>query len=356
MSNRGLRVCVPRFAGHLYLGRDVFDNLRMVTTSRINPTRSLLVLIFLLTVTCAASQSGVMNGLAVSPDGKLILVTYEKDQAAFIYKVSVETGVATRLTKVDTGWKSSPSFSADGKQIAYSYTPNKEARSRIIIANVDGSDARQWSPAEVADLSPVFSPDGKAIVFSRAAFYGTYSPIAQPHPHEWNFYASDLDGKNVRQLTTESFYMVSPASISPDGKKMVIVTEGVETSKHIAVYSTTQPGPPLQTFQPHVPKEVDHKNPIFDYPNYLPDGSIIFMAANRRFDYDVYRFSPDTGTIEKLTDENGYATDLKVSADGKTAVFLKWRKNWVGDLKGNQVYMLDLQRHKLTPLNISGLN
>src|SRR5580658_6723407 len=128
----------------------------MVTTSRINPTRSLLVLIFLLTVTCAASQSGVMNGLAVSPDGKLILVTYEKDQAAFIYKVSVETGVATRLTKADTGWKSSPSFSADGKQIAYSYTPNKEARSRIIIANVDGSDARQWSPAEVADLSPVF--------------------------------------------------------------------------------------------------------------------------------------------------------------------------------------------------------
>jgi len=328
----------------------------VVTTSRVSPTRSLCLLFFLLAVTCAASQSGVMNGLAVSPDGKLILVTYEKGDSAFIYEVSVDAGKATRLTKAETGWELSPSFSADGKQIVYSYQSGKEERPRIIIENVDGSDAHQWSPAGVADLSPVFSPDGKAIVFSRAEFYGSYSPITQPHPHEWSFYVSDLDGTNVRQLTTESFYMVSPASISADGKSMVIVTEGVETSQHISVYSITHPGPPLHTFQPHVPKEVSHKNPIFAYPNYLPDGSILFMAADNHVDYDVYGLSPETGTIEKLTNANGYSTDLSVSADGKTAIFLKWRKNWIGDLKGNQVYLLDLQSHKLTPLQISGLN
>jgi Tol biopolymer transport system component len=297
-----------------------------------------------------------MIGLAVSPDGKLLLLTYEKGDTAFIYKVSVDAADATRLTKAETGWESSPSFSPDGRQIAYSYKPGKEARSRIIIENVDGSAAHRWSPAGVSDLSPVFSPDGKAIVFSRAEFYGSYSPIAQPHPHEWSFYASDLDGANVRQLTTESFYMVSPPSISADGKTMVVVTEGLETSQQISVYSITAPGPPLRAFQPHVPQEVSHKNPIFACPNYLPDGSILFMAANNHVEYDVYRLNPVTGTIEKLTNGNGYATDLSVSADGKTAVFFRWRKNWLGDLTGNQVYRLDLQSRKLTPLRISGLN
>lgn len=321
-----------------------------------SPRPSLYFLFFLLAVTCGASPPGVMNGLAVSPDGKLIAVTHEKGDTAFLYKVSVDTGHATRLTKAEVGWESSPSFSPDGKLIAYAYKPGKEARSRIIIWNADGSGAHQWSPAGVADLSPTFSPDGRTIIFSRAETYGSDSPVAQRRPHNWNFFASDLDGANVRQLTSESFYTVSPPSISPDGKTMAIVTEGVETSEHISVYSITHPGSALQTFQPHVPKEVDHKKPIFVFPNYLPDGNILFMAANSRFDYDVYRLNPDTGTIGKLTNANGYATDLKVSADGKTAVFFKWRKTWLGDLRGNQVYLLDVQSRKLTPLNISGID
>lgn len=35
-----------------------------------------------------------------------------------------------------------------------------------------------------------------------------------------------------------------------------------------------------------------------------------------------------TGNLERLTNGNGIASDLKVFADGKTAVFLKWHKNW----------------------------
>jgi Tol biopolymer transport system component len=297
-----------------------------------------------------------MSGLAVSPDGKEILVTCGKGGTTFIYKLSVDTGNATRLTNATTGEENSPAFSPDGKRVAYTYWPGKGARPRIVIVNVDGSNLRQWSPSNVADLSPVLSPDNKTIVFSRAEFYGSYSPIAQPHPHEWDFYASDLDGTNIRQLTSESFYMVSPASISPDGKSMVVMAEGVETNQHIAIYSLMNPGPATRTLQPHVPQEEDRKNPTFAYPNYLPDGSILFMAANKHWDYDVYRLNPDTGAIEKLTNANGYATDLTVSADGRIAAFFKWRKNWLGDLAGNQIYLLDVQSHKLTPVRVSGLN
>ena len=313
---------------------------------------SLLLLFLIAPIARAGTPAGQIDSVSISPDGKTLAVAYEEDHTIFIYKIAVDSGIATRLTNATRGEETSPAFSPDGKRIAYTYWSGEGARSRIVIVNVDGSDPSEWSPSSVADFSPVLSPDNRSIVFSRSESYGSNSPIAPA----WGFYASDLDGTNVREITGESFYRVSPASISADGKRMVVVTEGLETNERISIYSLIDPGPPTRTLQPHVPKEVDHKNPIFACPNYLPDGRILFMAADRRVDYDVYRLNPETGAIEKLTNRNGYATELKVSADGKTAAFLKWRKNWLGEVVDPQIYLLDLQSHNLTPLKVSGLN
>jgi Tol biopolymer transport system component len=234
--------------------------------------------------------------------------------------------------------------------------------SRIVTVNVDGSDLHSWASSGGNDYWPVFSPDNKTMVFARSGYYGSYSPIAQPHPHAWSFYLADLDGTNVRQLTDESFYMASPPSVSPDGKSMVVVTEDLDTPQKVAVYSLDHPGKPSLTLRPHVPKEADHKDPIFDYPNYMADGkSILFMAASNGkvwagYDYDVYRVDIETGVLERLTEGNGFATDLRVSADGKTAVFLKWRSDWHGTPVKSEIYLLDVQTHKLTPLRLKGLN
>jgi len=271
-----------------------------------------------------------IRSVAISPDGKLIAVDYGNGQASHIYKIPVDTGVATRLTNARNGNESAPAFSADGERIAYSYSVSAGVHYAIAIANVDGSDLHTWSPSEANNyLSPVFSPDGKTLVFARSGFYGSYSPIAQPQPHAWHFYASEFGGTNLRELTGESFYMASPASVSPDGKSMVIVQESLDTGREIAIYSLDHPGKPIQLLQPHVPKEADHKDPILDFPNYMPDGkSILFMAASNGkhgYDYDVYRVDLPTGSLDRFTNGNGYATGLKISADGKTAVFLKWR-------------------------------
>jgi len=156
--------------------------------------------------------------------------------------------------------------------------------------------------------------------------------------------------------------MASPPPVSPDGKSMVVVTEDLETPQKIAVYSLDHQGKPLLTLRPHVPKEADRKDPIFDYPNYLPDGkSIVFMAASNGkllsgYDYDVYRVDIETGAVERLTEGNGFATDLKVSADGKTAAFLKWRSDWRGTPNKSELFLIDLQTPKLAPLKVTGLN
>jgi Tol biopolymer transport system component len=320
----------------------------------------LLLLSTSLLLASDSNNTAQIRGLSVSPDGKLLAVDLGKGGTSFIYKIAVDTGKASRLTNATTGEESSPSFSADGKRIAFAYFPPSGSHSEIVFANVDGSAIQHWSPQEATDFSPVLSPDNKTIIFSRSGFYGSYSPIAQPHPHAWRFYTGELDGTNVRELTNESFYMASPASVSPDGKTLVVVTEGIDTPRQIAFYSVDRPGKPTLTLRPHVPKEADHKDPIVDYPNYLPDGkNILFMAASNGkhgYDYDVYRVDIGTGALERLTKGNGFATDLKVSADGKTAAFLKWHSDWRGTPNRSELFLLDLHTHTLTSLKLNGLN
>jgi dipeptidyl aminopeptidase/acylaminoacyl peptidase len=321
----------------------------------------LVSLVFLPLMTWSGTSSRRIESVSISPDGKVIAVDFVNGKTSHIYLIAVDTGNATRLTHANTGEESNLTFSPDGKHIAYTYFPEDGAPSRIVIGNADGSDLHEWSRSrdKVRDFSPVFSPDNKTMIFARSGYYGSYSPIAQPHHHAWDFYAADLDGTNVRQLTDESFYIASALSVSPDGKSMVVVTEGLETPQQIAIYSVDHPEKPVRLLRPHVPREPNHEG-IYNCPNFMPDGnSILFLAASEGrhgYDYDVYRLDLGTGVLESLTKGNGYATDLKVSADGTTAAFLKWRKNWIGEVTDAELYLLGLESHKLTPLKVSGLN
>jgi Tol biopolymer transport system component len=294
-----------------------------------------------------------MESVAISPDGKLLAIDFGDDHTSFIYKIDVDSGNATRLTGAKVGRESSPAFSPDGRRISYSYSPGKGQPSSIVIENVDGSNLHAWSSSGENDYWPVFSLDGKRIIFARSAFYGNYSRIAQPHPHGWDVYAGDSNGTNVRQLTHEEFYMASPLSVSDDGKSMVLVTDGGHSSQQIAVYSFDQTEKPALSLRPHIPKE-PRLGPQFDSPNFMPDEkSLLFMAASSGhggYDYDVYRMDIASGSVERLT------TGLKVSANGKTAVFLKWRLNWWRRTPVQSTpYLLDVQTHKLTALKVKGL-
>ena len=298
-----------------------------------------------------------MESVSVSPDGKTIAVDFITGKTSHIFWIARDTGNATRLTNDNKGEESDLSFSPDGKHIAYTYSP-PDGEPGIMIGNADGSDLHTWLPSRsnVRDFSPVFSPDNKTMIFLRSRFYGNYSPIAQPHYHAWDFYAADVDGTNLRQLTKESFYTASRLSVSPDGKSMVVVTESLESPEQISIYSLDSAEKPARVLRPHVP---GHEK-IYNCPNFMPDGKgILFLAATEGrhgYDYDVYRMDLETGAVERLTKGNGYATDLKVFADGKTAAFLKWRSDRHATPVESDLYLLDLQNHKVTPMKVNGLN
>ena len=317
-----------------------------------------LFTILVSTIACNRSHSARIESVAISADGSLLAIEYGHDNTAFLYKIDVESGNASQLTKATVGRESGSDFSPDGRKIAYTYSAENGQPSSIIIQNLDGSDIHSWPSAGGSNYWPVFAPDGKTIIFARSDYYGNYSPTAQPHAHGWDVYAGDFDAAHVRQLTHEEFYTVSPPSVSADGKNLILVTEQDRGSQQIAIYSFAEMKKLPVSLQPHVPGE-PARGPNFAFPNFMPDGkSILFMAASRGqgvYDYDVYRVNIDGGSVERLTQGNGFATALRVSADGRTAVFLKWRLNWQHVPIQSTPYLLDIKTHRLTMLKVKGL-
>jgi hypothetical protein len=140
------------------------------------------------------------EGLTFSADGKQIFAVHSRPGSAFIYKIPLDTGKAARFTSASKVFEGIPAFSADGKHVAYTESPaEKGANPRIVIANSDGSDPHPLTSSERA-ACPLLSLDNKTVIFARYGYFGNYDGFAQQHAHEWDFYASNLDGTNVRQL------------------------------------------------------------------------------------------------------------------------------------------------------------
>lgn len=308
--------------------------------------------------TCALSASASDNeckGFTFFPDGDYVAAVYSHAGSTFIYKVAIATGAATRLSRADQGFEGLPSFSPDGRLIAYSYSPGREVRSHIVIANIDGSEPHSWPTSSSSDLRPVFLGDNEHILFARAGYYGNYSPIAQPAMHDWSFHVADLDGANVRPIAGGGFYYVSRVSVSPDGKGTLFVSKG-DQSDVIEVYSLPQISEPMISIKPTV--EVGHEEAMIADVMYMPDGkSILFNAATNNvthFDYDIYRMDLQTKKVDRLTRKIGYAYGLQLSRDGKTAIFMRDSSHWFRHK--TEIFLLDVATRKLTPFTIRGID
>ena len=292
-----------------------------------------------------------LTRFAFSPDGTTLLAVVSTGGSSFLYRIALASGNAGRLTHATAGYEGGASYSPDGKRVVFSYSPDKDAQSSIMIANADGSNLRRLTSAG-NDFFPLFLPDNKNVLFARSAFFGRYSPASSPHPHEWDLYSIDDQGGHLERLTKEALYDLSPPCLSPDGKTIMFTTFA-----SISLRPLANPATPVSTLHPEVP---DHpRTPMFGEAKFLPDSkSIVFLAASERgqiFDYDVYRMNLDNNKPERLTTGNGYSTDLQVSPDGRSAIFVKWKLSWNRRPIAGDVQLLDLTTGTMHTLVVQGL-
>ena len=124
--------------------------------------------------------------------------------------ISDLSGENARCLTHEVGLQYCPVFSPDAGQIAF-VSSNKEGGQTIYIMNSDGQSKRELTKGNFFDVSPSFSPDGKYIAFSSNR-NGTY-----------DIWQVDVATGGLKQLTNSLGIDTSPV-FSPNGENIAFVS------------------------------------------------------------------------------------------------------------------------------------
>jgi TolB protein len=112
-------------------------------------------------------EAGFVQPTAFSPDGDQILtLLFRRDNVSQIAMVSASDGAARVLRSLDWFYPKKIDLSPDGRFIVYDSMPAGDSAARDIhILAVDGSGHGTLTHSPANDLFPLWTPDGKAVVF-----------------------------------------------------------------------------------------------------------------------------------------------------------------------------------------------
>jgi TolB protein len=194
-----------------------------------------------------------------------------------------------------------PSWRPDGKEILL--TSYRTGRPELWALRLADRAFRRVGEVPNA-MGGVYSPDGSRIAFT--ATEGGNSDV-------WLMAA---DGSGARKLTSEPALDLSP-SWSPDGKRIAFVSDRAGTPQ-IYLMGADGSGVRRLTFQGNYNQT----------PQWSPRGDLVaFTARDERKVFDVFVISPDSGKIDRITQDQGRTNEEPTWApSGRLLAFKSDRK------------------------------
>jgi len=212
-------------------------------------------------------------------------VSFFAERGPALYLADVASGRKSPLV-TDGTLNASPSFSPDGRQIAFARAIG--ANIEVFVCNRDGSGVRRLTNSGGIDTNPAWSPSGREIAF-------TSSRSGTPQ-----IYVMDVEGANLRRVTFEGEYN-DGATWSPDGTRLAYATRSERNRFDIALLDLVS----------LAARRLTSGSGSNESPSFSPDGKRLAFTSTRVGGVQIFAMSSSDGTsIEQLTsDGSNWAPD-----------------------------------------------
>jgi Tol biopolymer transport system component len=269
--------------------------------------------------------------------GHLLLVQYHENGDTLI-KLDLETGAFETLFQAPEGSRlNTAALSPDGKQLVLAYAPPKAGEIQLGYTDfyllTPGSKdlpraLKLRQDANESYFGPVWSPDGKSIVY--AHFFVTM--VDKKPVYHYASERTDLDGHS-EMLIADSFWPV----LSPDGSRLAYVS-AILTSPSNDLYIADVDG------KNALPLTSPGSTPPVDSHFFSADGKTIFFSmvnsqtppasswwenlfgikivTAHNVPSDWYKVPVEGGEIERVTNANDTGLYGAISPDGKRLAYI----------------------------------
>jgi eukaryotic-like serine/threonine-protein kinase len=277
---------------------------------------------------------------AFSPDGAVVAYRQEGEPDG-IYTVPALGGTSTLLAR--GGYR--PRFSPDGRRLAY-WTGERTFRAaRLFVMPAEGGEPVQVQPGFAYAAYPVWSPNGRYIVFVGVR----EKPAGEPNLDDWDWWVAPADGgpavrtgarnalerRGLRAPEATWYHRwIVPYGWTSSGQIVFSARSGAQTNIWRLAISSRD----LQASG--APEQLTFGAGRQDYPAVAADGSLAFTALTLKSDIWSIPAGPEAAQARapaiRLTGGPADSNRPSVSADGKRLAFISNRTGadqvWVKDL------------------------
>jgi Tol biopolymer transport system component len=239
-----------------------------------------------------------------------------------IYVVAVPGGKPRRVAGVPRRNDFSPSWSPDGRTIAYRLNPVRGDEGEIMVVPARGGKARNLTKSPgVADWSPVWHPSGQTIAFF--SFPGRRGDI----------WLMRRDGKRKRRLTRDGTLNEYP-TFSPDGKRVAFQSHrGGDFDIYVIAGNGRE-----RNLTMHPARD--------QWAAWSPDGEWIAFMSERDGGEDVFVMRPDGSGVRNLTRTTAFFESHPAWAPDRRLTFSRHGDSgpislWAIDPEGTAAEQLD---------------